>query len=713
MTVVPLVQRVPAVATFVVAFTAALVTPGAAASPPLQLGSPGHPTSAPNAETRLDVPYVPQSGVLCGGAALSMVLRYWGESLVYAEDFLSLVGQDSLGIPTDVLASAAERRGYRTARLAETRMDLAGNVARRWPTIVLLADGSERYHYVVVVGLAPGQVVVHDPADRPFRPIAEETFQRRWAASGHWSLLVLPNAERHQTAAEDAGNAATPAPAHDVCAADAKKAVRIATTDLARAESLLLKAAAERCRLSPSTWRELAGVRFIQQRWSEAAEFAETATALDPLDDYAWRLLATSRFLEDDLDTALAAWNRIDEPRVDLARIDGLSRTRYRVVADQLSLEPGHLLTHERLRVADRRISELPSVSSTRVGFHPTTDQRAIMDVTVVEKPLVYPNVLAAIRGSGTMVDRGMLVGSAFQAFFNREVAATVTSLMGRGEKLTASWRWWDMRPRIALALAVPRLFRLPGIATLDGSWERQTYSGNVEADSPVIEERRHAGLSLADWFHSDLRWSLGAGIDRWQDRGAFTATSAGLERRIASDRIALRGSAGWWTGLSGQGSFGTASVDAAWRQSPERPGWSARAGVRVADTTAPRDLWPGAGTGQGRAVLLRAHPILDSGVLGGAGFGPALAYGGLEHQQELRKIGRARLDWVAFSDVVRVWNRPAAADGSFLIDVGVGLRIALPGTGGALKVDVAHGLRDGAFAGSAGWTVPWPAFQP
>ncbi|MBU0719106.1 MAG: C39 family peptidase, partial [Planctomycetes bacterium] len=32
----------------------------------------------------LDVPYVPQSGPLCGGAALAMVLRYWGEPGVLA-----------------------------------------------------------------------------------------------------------------------------------------------------------------------------------------------------------------------------------------------------------------------------------------------------------------------------------------------------------------------------------------------------------------------------------------------------------------------------------------------------------------------------------------------------------------------------------------------------------------------------------------------------
>ena len=34
-----------------------------------------------------DVPFVAQSEALCGGAALAMVLRYWGTTGVQAEDF--------------------------------------------------------------------------------------------------------------------------------------------------------------------------------------------------------------------------------------------------------------------------------------------------------------------------------------------------------------------------------------------------------------------------------------------------------------------------------------------------------------------------------------------------------------------------------------------------------------------------------------------------
>jgi hypothetical protein len=43
-------------------------------------------------------------------------------------------------------------------------------------------------------------------------------------------------------------------------------------------------------------------------------------------------------------------------------------------------------------------------------------------------------------------------------------------------------------------------------------------------------------------------------------------------------------------------------------------------------------------------------------------------------------------------------------ADERVLLDVGVGLRIRIPGTAGVLRADFAHGVRDGARALSVSW---------
>ena len=56
------------------------------------------------------------------------------------------------------------------------------------------------------------------------------------------------------------------------------------------------------------------------------------------------KLLATARFVEGDPIGALDAWNQAGEPRVDLVQIDGLQRTRHRVVEGLLAVEQGQVL---------------------------------------------------------------------------------------------------------------------------------------------------------------------------------------------------------------------------------------------------------------------------------------------------------------------------------------------------------------------------------
>src|SRR5688500_20292294 len=78
--------------------------------------------SAPaTASTRLlDVPFVPQSELLCGGAAVSMVMRYWAPAPVYAEDFAALVDTRVGGIAVGALVRAVEERGWRARAFAGT-----------------------------------------------------------------------------------------------------------------------------------------------------------------------------------------------------------------------------------------------------------------------------------------------------------------------------------------------------------------------------------------------------------------------------------------------------------------------------------------------------------------------------------------------------------------------------------------------------------------
>jgi hypothetical protein len=144
-------------------------------------------------------------------------------------------------------------------------------------------------------------------------------------------------------------------------------------------------------------------------------------------------------------------------------------------------------------------------------------------------------------------------------------------------------------------------------------------------------------------------------------------------------------------------------------RSSANISGWVTRGEIgfeRVGDA-APLALWPGAGEGQVRAPLLRAHPLLSDGVVDltpASAFGRTLGFGSVEAQRWMERPVLVRLGVAAFSDIARASRREIAGPTPTLVDVGVGLRIKIPGTPGVLRADVAHGLRDGANALTFGW---------
>jgi outer membrane translocation and assembly module TamA len=102
--------------------------------------------------------------------------------------------------------------------------------------------------------------------------------------------------------------------------------------------------------------------------------------------------------------------------------------------------------------------------------------------------------------------------------------------------------------------------------------------------------------------------------------------------------------------------------------------------------------------------VLLRAHPLLDEGIIRGGVFGRSLVFGSGEVQRWLT-VGKwpVRIAPAAFVDTARATRGLEGTDDRMQIDAGVGLRLSLLGMG-VVRIDVAHGLRDGRTALSVGW---------
>jgi hypothetical protein len=637
------------------------------------------------AQAPLAVPYLPQTEALCGGAAAAMVMRFWGARGVYADAFAPLVDKQAGGIHTSALQSTLSTKGWNAQGGGGDLGRLAHEIALGRPVIALIEDRPGRFHYVVVVATTPYAVVVHDPARAPSRTIDVSTFDRKWQRSDRWMLILLPGAASPASIPASAEpDVTSEKSAASVCLPAISEAVTLADRGDTAGARKLLDQATGKCPEDASVWRELAGLDAIEKHWDAAAGHARAAVARDASDAFAWRLLATSEYLRHDDLAALAAWNRLDEPRVDLVAINGLDGTRYRTVADAVGVEPRQLLSPSAVRLAQRRVRAIPSIAAARIGYQPLEGGIAQVDATVVERPRL-PATWPAWAGVG--------VGAAA----NREAAVTVANISGGGDAMDVSWRWWPNRPRVAVSYAAPGPL---GVWRLDVSRETQTF-GERRAE----ETRSRIGGEISNWIDQRIRVAGGLAIDRWAGVGRTGSLSGRAELWPWLDRMSIEFQAAGWRG-SGE-SFAVGGVRSRFRSKAGSSGTIllADGGMTMATSTAPASLWPGADTGHARDVLLRAHPLLEDGVIEGGVFGRRIGFASLEARRWLAPAaqGFVRLAPALFLDVARASRGLTSTDTRTHYDAGAGLRISLLGAG-VLRVDVAHGLRDGRTALSLGW---------
>jgi hypothetical protein len=641
----------------------------------------------------LDVPYLAQSESLCGGAALAMLMRYWGAANVYAETFANLVEAEAGGIRTADLVGALRSRGWTAQSVRGNAASVQHQIAARRPVILLIQDRPGRFHYVVVVGWAGGRVVVHDPARGPFRILDEHVLAAAWLASDNWTLIAEPPASMVNR--EDMGSGAR-SPDRDVPGGGAEpcgdlidEGVRLARTDDKPGARRLLEIAAAKCPESAGPWREMAGLHALGSEWPAAADDARRALSKDPSDALAARILATALYLDERPDDALEAWNRVGEPIIDLINVNGLERTRYSVAARLMGLEPKTLLTRSALIAARRRLSELPSAQTTSVALKPEESGRTQVEASVIERPL-WPTSAVSLGAMG------------LHGITDREAVIRLSSPTGGGEAWTFAWRWWEQRPKLALGFDAAAPFGgVWGVTLFD---ERQTYQSG---EALAREARRRADLHVSNWTTWGMRWEGTAGIDRFNSPDASVhhlfALSGAVQQRFDNDRGSVEARAGSWFG---DASMSTFALRSEWRSSVRHEGmvWMGRAEGALVGASAPPALWPGAGTGQGREGLLRAHPLIDDGIIRDAVFGRRAVDGGFETTRWIQSRGvPVHFGPALFVDVARAYRGLDPAIEGWQTDVGAGLRVAIPGSG-VLRIDVAHGLRDGRTVVSMGW---------
>ena len=600
-----------------------------------------------------------------------MVLRYWGARGIDAESFAPLVDRTAGGIRTNRLVEDVRQRGWNAVEV-DGRDDLVDEeLGRGRPVLALIEDRSGTFHYIVIVAATPQAIVLHDPARAPFRVMEREQFARRWSRADRWMAIITP--------VESSRAPESPAP---VEVTDVSSCTDLISSGVQRAQAGQFDEAERRLTTALSCGgaapvRELAGLRLLQRRWPDVGELASAALAVDPTDEYAWQLLATSRFVQNDPDGALEAWNQIRQPHVDLVAVGGLTHTRQRVVERLMAVPSQALLTPGLFDLSARRLKELPSAMGTRVEFVPRSGM-AELRAHVVERPLI-PSDPWSYAALG-------LVAAA-----RKEVSFSTGALTGGGERISVGWRFWPGRQRVNAEIVAPA--RWGGLWGADGFAERQPFTG----DTFPTTRRSGAGASVSNWMTSWARVSARLGLDSWEERGKYGVASAALQLASAHDRLTVGIDASNWIG---EDSFGLIAASARLRSRDDNRGrvFIVRGGGALASESTPADLWFAGDTGSVRPSLLRAHPIVDDGMLRSDRLGRRIVHVSGEVRQWWTAKAFVHIGAAVFADAAHVEGRaePDAADD---VDVGGGLRLAFPGLDGVFRLDVGKGLRDGGTA--------------
>ena len=263
---------------------------------------PPRPEMVPAGFELVDVPFYPQTAYQCGPATLAMALTYHGLSIT-PEELQSQIYTPSLKGSLQIDMVGATRRHGKIAYEITGPDAIFPEIAAGHPVIILQNLGFSWmpvWHYAIVIryNFTEKTVILRSGVIRR-KVMSYDTFERSWAHSNYWGLLVLEPTQIPVAAEETKYLRA-------VLGLEKSRQFRAAVTgyqtalarwpgslpalmgmgnsyyaleDLPRAEGVF-REAAERYPLTAPAYNNLAQVLLEQGRQREALEAAQKAVSL-------------------------------------------------------------------------------------------------------------------------------------------------------------------------------------------------------------------------------------------------------------------------------------------------------------------------------------------------------------------------------------------------------------------------------------------------
>jgi hypothetical protein len=228
-----------------------------------------------------DTPFFPQQRYQCGPAALAAVLAAHGRQVTPDQLVDSVFVPALHGTLPEEIAAAARRHDMLAYRLAPSLQSLLTELAAGNPVLVFQNLGIEslaRWHFAVAIGydLAVPELVLRSGTIER-RTTALATFERTWARSGYWALVILPAGE---------------IPATAEVMPYLRAALDLETSADPAAARAAYRAAGQRWPDQPAVWLAYGNSLYAAAAYADAEVAFRRAVALEPGRPRGWNNLA-------------------------------------------------------------------------------------------------------------------------------------------------------------------------------------------------------------------------------------------------------------------------------------------------------------------------------------------------------------------------------------------------------------------------------------
>ena len=249
---------------------------------------------------------------------------------------------------------------------------------------------------------------------------------------------------------------------------------------------------------------QLAGIRFRQKKYPEAAKHLQRALRIDPDDEYANDFLGSVYFLLGNLEAALKYWNRVSKPRIEGIRSEPAPRVDPILLDRAFAFAPASVIELPELRTTQARVSGLGIFPDSKFDLEARPDGRFDMVFRARER-----NGWGANKMQGLI---SLLLGLPFQT-----VHPEFYNIRGRAINSVSLYRWDAQKRRIWTNLSGPFSnnpkwrFHLD-LDLRDENWDVRDPARNTEllAGLKLRKQAFSAGLTSFE----NGRWNWASGVE-------------------------------------------------------------------------------------------------------------------------------------------------------------------------------------------------------